>query len=313
MSRHRWRTWAGRVLTLAFFALVVGLLVRHLDSVDWRQVGASLKNLDSRTLLVAGALTVLSYTLHSCLDLFGRAYTKHPVPPRRVMAIAFVSYAFNLNLGTWIGGIGFRYRLYSRFGLSHRVTGRILGMSILTNWLGYALLAGSIYGFAIVRLPPGWEIGARPMQLLGIALFAVAVGYVVTCLLFHGRTWTVHHARITVPSPVMALGQVGLATANWLVLAGVIYVLLRGQIDYRLVLGVFMLSSVAAVVAHIPAGLGVIEAVFLTLLGRIIEPVEILAGLLAFRAIFYLVPLTVGLAAYLSLEGLARRGGPAHA
>lgn len=313
MSRQRWRKWAVRILTLAFFGLVVGLLVHHLESVDWQQVGASLKTLDSRTLLLAGVLTVLSYTLHSCLDLFGRAYTRHPVPVQRVMAIAFVSYAFNLNLGTWVGGIGFRYRLYSRFGLSHRVTGRIMGMSILTNWLGYAFVAGLLYGFAILRLPPGWEIGAKPMQWLGLALFAAAIGYVVVCAVFRGRTWKVHHARLTIPSFRMALGQLALATVNWLVLAAVIYVLLRGQIDYRLVLGVFMLSSVAAVVAHIPAGLGVIEAVFLALLGRIIEPVDIIAGLLAFRAIFYLVPLTVGLVAYIGLEGLAKRAGPAHA
>jgi len=314
MSRHRWRTWALRALTLAFFALVVALLVSHLERVDWEQVGVSLRQLDGLTLAAAAGLTVLSYAIHSSLDLFGRAYTGHAVPPLRVLAIAFVSYAFNLNLGTWIGGIGFRYRLYSRFGLSHRVTGRILGMSILTNWLGYAVLAGLVFGLGLIRLPPSWwEFGARALQVAGLALLAVAAAYVAVCTVYRGRTWKIHHASIATPSPRMALAQIAVATLNWLVIASVLYVLLRGQVDFPLLLGVLMLSSVAGVIAHIPAGLGVIEAVFLGLLGRIVDPVEIVAALLAFRAIFYLVPLTAGLVAYASLEGLARRAGPAHA
>ena len=35
-----------------------------------------------------------------------------------VMAVNFVSYAFNLCIGSLVGGVGFRYRLYSRLGLA---------------------------------------------------------------------------------------------------------------------------------------------------------------------------------------------------
>jgi uncharacterized membrane protein YbhN (UPF0104 family) len=33
------------------------------------------------------------------------------------MLVSFICYAFNLTLSTWVGGIGMRYRLYSRLGL----------------------------------------------------------------------------------------------------------------------------------------------------------------------------------------------------
>ena len=32
------------------------------------------------------------------------------------MTVTFVSYVFNLNLGSLVGGVAFRYRLYSRLG-----------------------------------------------------------------------------------------------------------------------------------------------------------------------------------------------------
>ena len=32
------------------------------------------------------------------------------------MLVSFICYAFNLTLSTWVGGIGMRYRLYSRLG-----------------------------------------------------------------------------------------------------------------------------------------------------------------------------------------------------
>lgn len=59
---------------------------------------------------------------------------------RQVMLVSFICYAFNLTLSTWVGGIGMRYRLYSRLGLSGATITRIFSLSITTNWLGYILL-----------------------------------------------------------------------------------------------------------------------------------------------------------------------------
>ncbi len=41
------------------------------------------------------------------------------------MLVSFICYAFNLTLSTWVGGIGMRYRLYSRLGLNGSTITRI--------------------------------------------------------------------------------------------------------------------------------------------------------------------------------------------
>src|SRR4051794_36014744 len=120
-SRQRpsrpWWPWARRILTLIFFAAVLALLVRFARTVDWDDVLASLLDLPRPALLAAIGFAMASHLLYSCFDLIGRRYTGHELATRKVMAVNFISYAFNLNLGSLVGGIAFRYRLYSRLGL----------------------------------------------------------------------------------------------------------------------------------------------------------------------------------------------------
>jgi hypothetical protein len=56
----------------------------------------------------------LSFT-YASFDLIGRTYIRQDLtetdPP-----VGIISYAFNLNLSAWVGGIAMRYRLYSRLG-----------------------------------------------------------------------------------------------------------------------------------------------------------------------------------------------------
>jgi uncharacterized membrane protein YbhN (UPF0104 family) len=63
----------------------------------------------------------------------------------------------------------------------------------------------------------------------------------------------------------------------------------------------------ANLVIRVPGNLGVLEAVFLGLLGGRAGVAEILAALLAYRAVFYLAPLLLALAVYAWLEAPLRR------
>ncbi len=49
-------------------------------------------------------------------------------------------------------------------------------------------------------------------------------------------------------------------------MGAIIWLLLGSEINYFLVLGVLLVSSIAGVIIHIPAGIGVLEAVFIAML-----------------------------------------------
>lgn len=308
--QKRWK-WAKRILTLIFFGLVLTLLYTQAKSVEWDEVGEAMTAYRPATLVLAAVLAVSSHLLFSSFDLLGRLYTSHGLSKAKVLLVASISYAFTLNLGALVGGVGFRYRLYNRLGLKNSVITRVYGLSVLTNWLGYLVLAGSSFLFMPIDLPDDWKIGSSALRVVGAVLLTVAVGYLAACAFLRRRTWTIKGHDVTLPSLRMALTQCVMSVSNWSLMAGVIYTLLGQQVAYNEVLMALLASALAGVITHVPAGLGVLETVFLALLGGQIAPSAVLAGLLAYRGIYYLVPLVLATVAYAMTELRARRTKPA--
>lgn len=302
-----WWPWFKRGATAVFFALVGWLLFEYARHVDWNDVWDSLKGMPGGALAAAVALAATSHLLYSCFDLLGKRYTGHDLPTLTVMAVNFVSYAFNLCIGSLVGGVGFRYRLYSRLGLGTGVITRIVSMSMLTNWLGYKLLAGFLFVVHPIALPPQWHMGNHGLQWLGVGLMAVSLAYLVACWRMGDRTWEIRGHELYLPPWRMAVLQMIISCLNWSLMAGIIWVLLRQQLPYTDVLTVLLVGAIAGVVLHVPAGLGVFEGVFLALVGHRVPESQLLAALLGYRAIYYIAPLAIASVMYLVMELRARQ------
>ncbi|SDZ05064.1 hypothetical protein SAMN05518854_103404 [Variovorax sp. YR266] len=307
LSRHSWWPWARRAAMWGFFALIAWLLVRQARTIDWEEVLDAIRALPLIFLLAAGALAACSFALYSTYDLLGRHLTRHRLGTGTVMGVTFISYAFNLNLGSLVGGVAFRYRLYSRLGLANDTITRVLGFSMLTNWLGYLVVAGTAFCFWPMTLPPNWKIDGGGLRILGAVLLMAALAYLVLCATAQGRTWRVRGHAFKVPGLPMALLQLAMSCTNWSLMGGVIWFLLQGQVGYAQVLAVLLVAAVAGVITHVPAGLGVLEAVFVALLAHEVPQAKLLGALLAYRGLYYLLPLVVATLGYLVTEARARR------
>ena len=302
-----WWPWARRLFSVLFFAAVIALLVRYGRNVDWDDVLDSLRNTPRPALMIAIGLAICSHLLYSCFDLIGRRYTGHNLPTLTVMAVNFISYAFNLCLGSVVGGVAFRYRLYSRLGLKNGVITRIVSMSMLTNWLGYKLLAGLVFLIHPLGLPPSWKMGNHGLQWLGAGLILVSAGYLVACIRSGDHVWDIKGHELYLPPWRMASLQMVISCLNWSLMAGIVYVLLGQKIAYTDVLTVLLIGAIAGVVAHVPAGLGVFEFVFIALLSHQISEGKLIGALLGYRAIYYIVPLMLAAALYLVMEEHAKK------
>ena len=309
-ARLRDRTWypaAKRGLTILFFVAVLGLVANHARSVDWNSVWTALRAYSAGTLLLAAGFAAASHALYCGYDLIGRHETRHRLPLSKVVQICFTCYAFNLNLGSLVGGVALRYRLYARLGLRAEVITRILALSVLTNWLGYFCVAGCVFLLARLAVPAGWELGSEGLRWLGAALLLAAGAYVALCSLSTRREWHFRGHALRLPSGPIATLQLVLSATNWMLIGGVVWVLLQHRVDYASVLGVLLIAAVAGVIAHVPAGLGVLEGVFIALLSHRVAQAELLAALLAYRAIYYLLPLALALGLFVKLEAGAKR------
>lgn len=295
---HRSRKW---LVPLAGI-LILGLLLSHAHKVDWAGAWQALKRYSPWLLLGVLGLATASHALYGCFDLIGRRHTRHRLPVWQTWAIAVTSYAFNLNLGSLVGGVAMRARLYARAGLDEATVAQLVGISLATNWLGYGLLAGGLFAAGAIAPPGDAALGAHTLRALGVLMVLLAIGYVVLCAASQGKKWRVRGKALALPTARLAGVQLALSSTNWALMGAAMYLLLGGKVAYTTTLGVLMAASIVGVITPIPAGLGVLEAVYLALLSGTVKQNALMGAVLAYRALYYLVPLAGGVLLYLVLE-----------
>lgn len=302
----KWR-WAKAILTIIFFIAVPTLLFLLIKNIDWQDVLKSLREYDAKTLMMGAGIAFTSYLVFACYDLIGRSYTGHSLPTRQILPLAFVCYAFTLNLTAWVGGIALRFRLYSRLGLDAATITKIMSLSLLTNWLGYIILAGILFSFRQVDLPEKFKIGVTALQFIGFLLLLIAAFYFWACHFSKRRSFQFRSHEITLPEVKIAFAQAALAITNWMLMGLLIFTLMPDKVSYQTILGILLISSIAGVIAHIPAGLGVMETIFVTMLSHQLSQGSVLAAIIGYRLTYFLLPLAIACIIYLVLEFRAKK------
>ena len=98
------------------------------------------------------------------------------------------------------------------------------------------------------------------------------------------------------PSVGLSLAQIALSALDIAAAAGALFVLSPlpdASVSFLAFLGVFTLAIVAGVISHVPGGLGVVETVVIVLLPG--QPAgSLFAALIAFRGLYYVIPLLLG-------------------
>lgn len=296
-----------RILVLAIVSVVVFLLFNLARTVDWHEVLEAAHQVGSRTITMAIALVFLGYTIYASFDLLARRYAHHDLAAAKVFGTAAISYGLNQSLGVLIGGIGARLRLYLKQGVRRASAIRVVLFSTVTNWLGYCWLGGLLFVTKTMPIPKEWAVSDLLLATLGAGMLAVAAGYLIFCAVSSRRKWRVRGHLIELPSLATALQQSALSILSWMTMALIIYILLKQGAPYPEVLAILLFSSIAAVIAHIPGGLGVTEAIFVVALAPRMPNSQVLAAVLMYRMLYAIGPLCLALLAYLAIEAKLRR------
>jgi phosphatidylglycerol lysyltransferase len=288
--------WVGPLVVLALMAGSLWLLHRQLAHTDWREVKAAIFSVSRHRLLIALALTAVSYATLPGYDFTALAYVKKKLPWRRVEMAGFISYGISQTLGfPVVTGSGIRYRLWSSWGLSTAEIAEAIAFANATHTvcaaavIGTALLLEPRDAVELLKLPAG------PLRPVGaLALIAVVV-YLVWSVKWRGRPLRFRGWEFPVPPVRLTLAQLTVAAVDWVLAGTVLYFLLpTGHgIRFPIFIGAFLISLFAGLISHVPGGVGVFETLMVLLLSEWIPAPEVLGRLVAYRAVYYLLPFFV--------------------
>jgi phosphatidylglycerol lysyltransferase len=305
VTLYQRRHATAAAISLSLFVLALWVLRQELAHTHLTDIRRALDQVGVSDLLLATLGTLGSYLALTGYDVLALRHLGRSLPYPRVALTSFIANAVGHNLGMATFSAGMvRLRLYTAAGLSAtEVTGlaALVGLTFgvgVTSVCGMAMLLDSTEAGLILHLQ---ENSAR---VLGVVLLILVATYLGFGLLrrtpIQLRNW-----RIQLPGPGIALGQLMLAGADLACAAAALYWLLPADaaVSFPVFLGVYVMAVVVGIASHVPAGLGVFETVLLLALPGVPRD-GLLAAVLAYRAIYYLVPLV--LAALLAADRLVR-------
>jgi len=288
-------TFLGPLIGIAVFLLILWVLHRELKHFHYRDIVRQLHQLPRPVLLLSLLLTALNYWVMTGYDVLALRYLRRKLSYGRIALASFTSYVFSANVGlSVVGATAVRYRLYSIWGLSALQIGTVVVFSALTTWLGIFSLSGAAFVIEPPPMPGAFQAVFRSARVLGVALLLIVAAY-----LFLGLVWRrplkFRNWELRFPSLPIRLAQVCLGSLDWALAAAALYVLLPPtDLPLTRFMAIYLMAQIAAMVSHVPGGLGVFETVFLLLVKDYVSPPLLLGTLVAYRAIYYLLPLCVG-------------------
>jgi phosphatidylglycerol lysyltransferase len=293
----------GAGVSLILFAGAVFVVRAQLRDHPARELVAELGSFSPVRLLLSLVATVLGYLALAGYDAVSLRALGHRLPFRRIAYASFLGYAFANSLPlSVVTGAAVRYRLYSQWGIARGDAARVITLNTITYVVGLLAAAGVAFAIQPVLMPGFLRIPLHTVRPLGFACLLVVASYLA---------WSARRGedlrlwRWQVPHPTLprAVAQIGVSVADWIFSGAALFVLLPARVPFHVFFAVFLLGQIAGLVAQVPAGLGVFEAVILWGLTPALTTASVLIGLVGYRLVYFFLPLVLATGIWLWREG----------
>ena len=288
----------GVLLSVAIIAVAAVALYHTLRDINLDEIVDAIAAVEKHDVARAALFVAAGYFTLTFYDLFALRTIGRADVPYRVAALAgFTSYAVGHNIGAsaFTGG-AVRYRIYSAYGLSAIDVAKVCFVAGLTFWLGNA----TVLGLGIVIAPQAAsaidQLPPLANQILALAILGILATY-VAWVWRTPRAVGRHNWLVTLPNGPLTMLQIGVGIVDLGCCAAAMYMLVPDEpyIGFVTLAVIFVSSTLLGFASHSPGGLGVFDAAMLVALWQF-DTEDLVAGLLLFRLLYYLVPFGLSLA-----------------
>ena len=293
-ARKGWHR-VGIAISLLIVAAAAVVLFHVLRDIDLQKVLDAIAAKPSRSIAWAAGSIGLCYVMLTFYDFFALYTIGHGRLPYRIAALAsFTSYSIGHNLGATMFTAGaVRWRIYSAWGLSVIDVAKMAFVTGLTIWLGNTVVLALCF---IIEPAAASAVDQLPQWInraLGIAGLAAIAAYVLW-LVPRPRTIGRNGWSVTLPNAPLTGVQIAIGLFDLTIGGLAIYALLPAApaVDFITVLVIYVTATLLGFLSHSPGSLGVFEAAVLLALPQFAKE-ELLASLLIFRCLYFVLPLCI--------------------
>lgn len=306
----------SRKLSRVLPALVSGAIVvvaalvlyRTLGGIDAAEVARQFGAIPVAQVTLAAFFTALAFLSLAVYEVAMLRYIAPGLPDWRPLLTALIAYPVGhaVGFGALSGG-AVRYRFYFADGLSTFDVGKVIVLSAMPYAAGLGLLCGASLVFDATEAASLLRASPRATLSGGALLLAAHAAYLLAVLRLRGPV-DLRWFRLELPSPRMTAIQYGLGLVDALCGIAVLYVLLPTGVDiaFTSFAAVYVIAIFVGLLSSVPAGLGVFESMLLLML-RDVPPEALLGSILAYRLVYELVPLALGITLFVGWEAWNRR------
>lgn len=305
-DRRRLLHWSGVAISLAIVGLAIFVVVHTVSQISLSELNTAIRDTSAEQIGLAIGFAALSYLSLTGYDALGLRHLREKVAYRITALASFTSFAISFNLGfPLITGGTVRYWIYSQHAVGTGNIARLTLIAGISFWLGMGIVLGTGLTFQAADIARLNHLHVWLNTLMGVGVFGMIAGYLL---------WTAPRRRkvrmkgfaVELPRLGITLGQTVLGVIDVCAGAAVLYVLLPSghDVDFISFAAIYSFAAIIGIASHSPGGLGVFEA---TMLNAIPAPTgQVLASLLLFRIIYYLVPFVLALALLGANESVRR-------
>ncbi len=296
--RHRGiGTYIGASFSFGIAVLAIFVLVRTLSHINLADLRNAIGATSDEQILAAAGLTCLSFLALTGYDGVALLQLRQKVPYPTTALASFTSYAICFTLGFPLITAGtVRYWIYSQAGLTAAKIASLTVIAGVTYWLGMALVIAVTLLARSATISNIDHFDPHINALIGLSALVALIAYLAWVSLGHRKT-RIQGFKLELPGFKLTLGQIILGVIDLCSAAGVLYVLLPPPrvLDFFTFAAVYVFGCALGIASYAPGGIGVFEA---TMLKAVPVPSQeaLLASLLLFRIIYYLVPFILALA-----------------
>ena len=296
------RNWVGKlrpsfgsIFGLLLLLLSVWAIKSELAQYNYHDVINSLSTIPKGRLTLAICLSALGYLVMIGYDILGFNYIGRTLAWKKIAFTNFISSVFSNTIGfALVTGSAIRYRFYSSWGISPLAIAQIIAFANFTFWLGMFAVAGIILLANPLKIPTQLHLPFTTARPIGVIFLLLVVAYLLGSI-FIKQPLIIRAQEFRFPSIGISLAQIAISSFDWILAAAILYPLLPANtpLSFLDFLGIYLLAMFAGVISNVPGGLGVFETVILLILSDKVSAAAVLGSLLAYRGVYYFLPLLI--------------------